>query len=101
MSEQTGEQVLEQVREALAREWAEHEDPALVALDGCVLLTAEEAKFVRGLLPSLQRFHDEGLVALGLLGGVLPDDCITVTERSPHKHGESDLFDPRPGDGYA
>jgi len=91
MSEQTGKQVLEQVREALAREWVEHEDPALAALDGCVVLTAEEAEHVRESLSDFATsFKSNRAIAL-----------LTPTERSPHEHGEGDLFDPMPGDGYA
>jgi hypothetical protein len=101
VTEQTGKQVLEQVREALAREWVEHEDPALAALDGCVVLTAEEAEKVRSALLALYGYQGPTGPAIQRRATNEALALLTPTERSPHKLGESGLFDPMPGDGYA
>jgi len=76
----TGRERLEQVREALAREWAEHEDPALAALDGCVVLTAEEAERVRGVCLDGRVWEEEYSATTADSDAALA--LLTPTERS-------------------
>jgi len=90
IDEQTGKQVLEQVREALRRYDAGYREGyggLALALDGCVILTAGEADYISRVLNTTRGMRKGRLRALAFL-----------TERSPHKHGESGLFDPMPGD---
>jgi len=69
---------------------------------GWICLTAEEAKKVRAALDlsDLRSRADTQwyVAAVALL--TYFDDSGGGAEPSPHKHGEGDLFDPMPGDGY-
>jgi hypothetical protein len=94
----TGKERLEQVRktlknwEAIRRNNAaqsgmllDHEPiPAIAALDGCILLTAEEAGDIHSSLE-----HAWGADPFAAL----------LTPDTPAKHGDSGLYDPMIGDG--